>query len=36
MTLLIYYTLLYVYGFGPGWYVIGLDVWIGHLMTVKG
>ncbi len=31
MTLLIYWTLLYVHGFGWGWYVIGFGAWILHL-----
>lgn len=35
MTLLIYWTLLYVNGFGAGWYVLGIGVWIAHLCCTK-
>lgn len=33
MTLLIYYTLLYQFGFGWGWYVLGMLVWWAHLFA---
>jgi hypothetical protein len=33
MTLLIYWTLLYVHSFGAGWYVFGFLAWIAHLVA---
>jgi hypothetical protein len=33
MTLLIYWTLLYVHGFGGGWYVLGFVVWLCHVAS---
>jgi hypothetical protein len=32
MTLLIYWGLLHLHGAGLGWYILGVAVWVGHLI----